>query len=361
MFMLRALDLAARGQGRVEPNPKVGCVIVRDGQIVGEGWHEKFGGPHAEVAALRSAGSQTRGATLYVTLEPCCHYGKTPPCTQAVIAAGVSRVVAAMLDPFSQVAGKGLAELSSAGIQTQVGVLEREARTLLAPYLKLVNLGRPWIIAKWAMTLDGKISSHAGDSRWISGESSRRIVHELRGRVDGILVGRSTALADDPMLTARPAGPRTALRIVVDSHASLPLTSQLVRTAREIPVLLAVSSDAPSDKCQQLRAAGVEVRLCQGVSWADRLDDLLVELGRRRLTNVLVEGGGVLLGSLFDADQIDEAHIFIAPKLIGGEHAVPPLAGRGRDAISQAAQLYDAQIARSGDDLYIHGRLHRPG
>lgn len=360
MFMLRALDLAARGQGRVEPNPQVGCVIVRDSQVVGEGWHQQYGGPHAEVEALRSAGAQARGATLYVTLEPCCHFGKTPPCTQAVIAAGVSRVVAAMRDPFPQVAGQGLAELAAAGIQTQVGVLEREARTLLAPYLKLVTQGRPWIIAKWAMTLDGKISSHAGDSRWISGESSRRIVHELRGRVDGILVGRGTALADDPMLTARPAGPRTALRIVVDSRASLPLTSQLVRTAREIPVLLAVATDAPSDKCQQLRAAGCEVRLCQGMSWADRLDDLLAELGRRRLTSVLVEGGGVLLGSLFDADQIDEAHIFIAPKLIGGEHAVPPLAGRGREAISQAAQLYDAQFARSGDDIYIHGRLHRP-
>ena len=229
--MRRALELAAQGQGAVEPNPMVGCVIARGAEILGEGWHRRFGGAHAEVEALKLAGERARGATVYVTLEPCCHHGKTPPCTRAILDAGVARVVAAMPDPFPQVAGGGLAELRAAGIEVQSGVLEEEARKLNAPYLKLLSTGRPWIIAKWAMTLDGKIATAAGDSRWISCLDSRSIVHQLRGRVDAIVVGRGTAAADDPLLTARPPGPRTAMRIVVDTRASLSPQSQLVRTA----------------------------------------------------------------------------------------------------------------------------------
>ena len=209
--MRRALELAARGEGFVEPNPMVGCVIAQGAEIIGEGWHRRFGQPHAEVEALRMAGDRAAGATLYVTLEPCCHFGKTPPCTRAVLASGVRRVVAAQTDPFPQVRGLGIAELRAAGLSVEVGLLESDARRLIAPYLKLVQTGRPWIIAKWAMTLDGKIATRSGQSRWISGPPSRQLVHALRGRVDAIMVGRETADRDDPLLTARPAGPRTAI------------------------------------------------------------------------------------------------------------------------------------------------------
>ncbi|HTU24438.1 MAG TPA: bifunctional diaminohydroxyphosphoribosylaminopyrimidine deaminase/5-amino-6-(5-phosphoribosylamino)uracil reductase RibD, partial [Pirellulales bacterium] len=206
--MARALELAARGLGRVEPNPLVGCTIVNQGDVVGEGWHGQFGGPHAEIEALRVAGPHAAGATMYVTLEPCAHFGKTPPCTQAIVAAGIRRVVAATVDPFPAVGGQGLTELREAGIEVSVGQSAEEARRLNAPYFKLVETGRPWLIAKWAMTLDGKIATRSGASRWISSRDSRQIVHALRGRVDAVLVGIGTALADDPLLTARPAGPR---------------------------------------------------------------------------------------------------------------------------------------------------------
>ncbi len=357
--MARALELAARGEGLVEPNPMVGCTIVRDGETVGEGFHARFGGPHAEIAALESAGPRARGATVYVTLEPCCHQGKTPPCTQALVAAGVSRVVVAQQDPFVRVAGAGVAELRAAGIEVEVGLCEAEARRLNAPYLKLTRTGRPWIIAKWAMTLDGKISTRSGDSRWISSRASRDIVHRLRGRVDAILVGRSTAEADDPLLTARPPGPRTAARIVVDTNASLPLTSQLVRTARQAPVMVAVGSAAPRESVDGLIAAGCDVIVCEGDAHKVRLKNLLDKLGSRLMTNVLVEGGGKLLGSLLDADEVDEVHVFVAPQIVGGAAAGNPVAGIGIELMSHAIQLPDATIEQIGCDAYFHGRVKR--
>jgi len=356
--MRRALELAARGQGQAEPNPLVGAVLVQtDGTVVGEGWHKKYGGPHAEIEALRVAGQRANGATLYCTLEPCCHHGKTPPCTDAILAAGVKRVVAALRDPFPAVAGGGIAQFEAAGIEVQVGLLEEEARRLNAPYLCLLEQGRPWLIAKWAMTLDGKMASRIGDSRWISGEASLRVTHQLRGRVDAIMIGSGTALADDPLLTARPAGPRTALRVVVDSHARLPLESQLVKTAREVPVLVAVGPDAQADACEKLTAAGCELFVCPASNSQERLQQLLAELGRRRLTNVLVEAGGRLLGSLFDLGHIDEAHVFIAPKLIGGASSGSPLGGVGLERMAQAALLHEPVIRHLGEDLYVSGRL----
>src|SRR5437660_9299144 len=242
IWMRRALELAERGRGYDEPNPLVGAVTVRDGQIVGEGWHQRFGEAHAEVNALAAAGEAVRGATLYVTLEPCCHFGKTPPCTEVVLRSGVTRVVAAMLDPYPQVAGQdpqfagqGTAILRSAGIQVDVGLGEREASRLNGPYLKLLATGRPYVHVKWAMSLDGKIATRTGDSKWISGKASRHWVHALRGKMDAIVVGGGTARADDPLLTVRPPGPRTPVRVVVCGAHSLSLGSQLVRTARETP------------------------------------------------------------------------------------------------------------------------------
>src|SRR5579884_2079657 len=222
VWMRRALELAEHGRGYVEPNPLVGAVVVRDGQLVGEGWHQHYGEAHAEIHALAAAGEGSRGATLYVTLEPCCHFGKTPPCTDAVLRAGIRRVVAAMPDPFPAVAGKGAELLRQAGVTVELGIGEAEARRLNAPYLKLLEKRRPWVHAKWAMTLDGKIATRTGDSKWISNEASRRIVHALRGRMDAVIVGAGTALADDPLLTARPPGPRVATRAVLDSTGRLP-------------------------------------------------------------------------------------------------------------------------------------------
>jgi diaminohydroxyphosphoribosylaminopyrimidine deaminase/5-amino-6-(5-phosphoribosylamino)uracil reductase len=350
-FMRRALELAERGRGYVEPNPLVGAVVVRDGQIVGEGWHERHGEAHAEVHALSAAGSAAQGGTLYVSLEPCCHHGKTPPCTDAIVKAGIRHVVAAMQDPFPQVAGQGEALLRAAGIEIEVGICEPEARRLNAPYLKLLTTGRPYVHAKWAMSLDGKIATRTGDSRWISNEASRRRVHELRGRMDAIVVGIGTVLADDPLLTARPPGPRTPTRIVLDSHGRTPVTSQLVQTARETPTLIVVASPARLE----LSASGCEMLELPGEAGGVALPALMSELGRRRMTNVLVEGGSSVLGACLDARAIDEVHVFIAPKLIGGAAARTPIGGRGVERIAEALSFARWKIEVIEGDLYLHG------
>lgn len=355
--MSRALSLAARGQGYVEPNPMVGCVIARGAEIVGEGWHRRYGGDHAETEALAIAGAGARGATVYVTLEPCCHFGKTPPCSQALIRAGVARVVAAMTDPFAAVAGRGLAELQAAGIAVETGTLEVEAAELNAPYLKLLRTGRPWVIAKWAMTLDGKLATRTGASRWISCDESRGIVHELRSRVDAIIVGRRTAELDDPLLTARPPGPRTPLRVVLDSWGALRSESRLVVSAEETPVLVAVRPECNPAEQTRLRAAGCEVFVCPGEAPADRFAALLAELGRRRLTNVLVEGGAEVFGMMLDSGQVDEVHAFVAPKLFGGRTAPSPIGGWGVERPEKALTLRGLTQRVVGCDLYISGRI----
>ena len=355
--MARALELAIRGQGGVEPNPMVGCVIVADERVVGEGWHARFGGPHAECEALAQAGQAAAGATLYVTLEPCCHHGKTPPCTDAILRAGIRRVVVAHRDPFPRVDGGGISRLRAAGVEVEVGLMEAESRWLNAPYLKRVSEGRPWIIAKWAMTLDGKLAARSGDSRWISCPSSRRCAHQLRGRVDAIMVGAGTARADDPSLTVRPPGVRTPVRIVLDSRAALSVDSQLVRTARETPVLIAAGPHAAGEHCQQLQERGCEVWISRSEDWTQQLLDLLDELGRRQMTNLLVEGGAQVLGSLFDAKLIDEVHVFIAAKMIGGSAAPSPLAGHGLESMQQAIGLSQPAIQVLDGDIHVHGRL----
>ncbi len=361
-YMARAIELARRGEGYVEPNPMVGCVLANDEGVVGEGWHRKFGGPHAEVEALAVAGGRARGATAYVTLEPCSHFGKTPPCAPAMIAAGVRRVIVAQGDPFREVSGKGLAQLVSAGVHVQVGLMHEEAARLNAPYLRRVVDGRPWVIAKWAMTLDGKIATHTGDSRWVSSRPGREIVHRLRGRMDAIIVGRGTAMSDDPLLTARPTSeeiPRVATRIIVDSRSAISSDSQLVRTAAQAPVLIAAGPEAPAENIQRLTRAGCEVFVGQQPHAAARLRELMSELGRRRMTNVLVEGGSQLLGGLFDEDLIDEVHVFIAPKLCGGAAAPSPIGGLGVERIASALRLDQPVTQHTGDDVYITGRVDR--
>lgn len=356
-LMRRALELARRGVGCVEPNPAVGAVISDDqGQILGEGWHQQFGGPHAEVHALKAAGSSARGANLYVTLEPCNHFGKTPPCSQAVIAAGLRRVVIATTDPAKHGSGSGIDELRAARIEVEVGLLDDQAQRLIAPFSRLMSQGLPWVHAKWAMTLDGKIATSSGSSQWISGERSRAIVHQLRGRMDAIITGIGTVLADDPLLTARPPGPRTALRIVLDSTCRLPLDSQLVRTATTAPVMIVTTESAAPDKMDRLREAGVEVLpLAADIEQRPNLLELLRELGRRRVTNVLIEAGGHVIGNFLDQRLINEVHAFIAPKLVGGQNALSPVGGIGIDLMSRSITLRDTEVQTLNGDIYVHG------
>lgn len=373
-WMRHALDLAARGEGFVEPNPQVGCVLVAptDGAgeevLLGEGFHARFGQAHAERAALEDArqrgnGDRLIGATAYVTLEPCCHHGKTPPCTTALIEAGIARVVIAQLDPFPQVAGQGVAALQAAGVNVQVGVEQAAAEQLSAPYFKRLRTGRPWIIAKWAMSLDGKLATRTGDSQWISGPASRSWVQALRGRVDVILVGSRTALLDNPRLTARTpyTPPRTAMRVVLDSHLQLPLHSHLALTARHIPVLLVAGPDASSEKAQQLSDLGCHVHLSPFPDRNQRLDALLEHLvSHYNATNVLVEGGGELLGSLLELQQIDQCEVFIAPKLIGGQAAPSAIGGMGLSALIDSPHATQWRVHPSGEDSHIHMRLSWP-
>jgi len=360
-WMRRALELAERGRGAVEPNPLVGAVVVRYGKLVGEGWHQKYGQAHAEVNALDAAGDAARGATLYVTLEPCCHSGKTPPCTDAVLRAGVARVVAAIIDPFPQVAGDGAAILRAAGLAVEIGLCEAEARRLNAPYLTLLLKKRPYVHAKWAMTLDGKIATTSGDSKWISSEASGRLVHELRGRMDAIVVGIGTVVADDPLLTARPPGPRTPMRIVLDSRLRFPSESQLGRTAREIPVLVVVAEPVNPERVTAVASLAIEVLCMPACDGRPDVNALLQELGRRRFTNLLLEGGSGVFGSFLDAQAIDELHVLVAPKLVGGSTAPSPGGGRGIAAMADALSLAEWHVETVGKDVYLHGWTAAPG
>ncbi len=341
----------------------VGAVIVSaNGDVVGEGFHERFGGPHAEVVAIGLAGAAARGGTLYVTLEPCCHHGKTPPCTEAILAAGVQRVVVAVSDPFPAVAGGGIAALRAGGATVEEAICEDDALRLTAPFRTLVTRGRPWVIAKWAVSLDGLLAAPPGEDRWISSPESRALVHELRGRVDAILVGIGTALTDDPLLSARPEGPRRAVRVVLDSAARLPLGSQLVRTARAWPLLVAVGPAADPARVAALEAAGSEVWRSDAHDPRDRLVALLQELGRRRHTNLLVEGGAAVLEAFFQAELVDEAWAFTAAKVFG-ERTGGATATSGSSAsavrLPEPPPLLVEQVLHPGGDLLVRGLVCR--
>jgi diaminohydroxyphosphoribosylaminopyrimidine deaminase/5-amino-6-(5-phosphoribosylamino)uracil reductase len=359
-WMRAALAAAETARGAVEPNPLVGAALVRHGQLVAIGIHERFGGPHAEINALAAAGPAARGATLYVTLEPCCHFGKTPPCTSAILAAGIRRVVAAISDPFPQVSGAGFTSLQSAGIGVECGTLAGAARAQNAPYLKRVTTGLPYVTAKWAMTLDGKTAVACGDSRWISNERSRTTAHQRRGQMDAIVVGIGTVETDDPLLTARPAGPRCPARIVLDSGCRLRSSSRLAQTARETPVVVVTTDRASAEDRSRLTALGCEVLALPG---PDRVPvaPLLEELGRRGMTNVLVEGGGAVLGSFFDSGQVDAVDIYIAPMIEGGDHGRTAVKGKGHAAMSAAWRVQIVEdVIRIGDDLHFRAIVPQP-
>jgi len=361
-YMQRALAAAEGGRGFVSPNPLVGCVIVKDGRIVGEGYHERYGGPHAEVNALRVAGAEARGATLYVTLEPCCHTGKTPPCTDAVLQAGVARVVMAVQDPNPRVAGGGQAKLRAAGVEVTVGVSETEARRLNEAFLHYIQTQRPFVTLKCAVTLDGKIATRTGASRWITGAEAREHVHRMRHAADALLVGSGTVLQDDPQLTTRlpGGGGVNPLRIVVDSTLCLPLSSQLASVQPDCRTLVATGERAPMDKQRQLENQGVEIlRLPSYADGRVHLEALLTELGSRGIADLLVEGGATLSAALLQRRLVDKVVVFVAPKMIGGD-GINVVAALGVDTMADALQLYGMTSQSVGVDVMLEAYLKPP-
>lgn len=356
--MRRALTLAAQGRGWTSPNPMVGAVVVQGGEIVGEGFHARVGAPHAEVEALRQAGERARGATLYVTLEPCGHQGRTPPCTDAVIQAGIGRVVAATLDPNPLVAGQGVARLHQAGIPTEVGCLQSEAEKLNEAYLTTMRRGRPFGILKAAISLDGKIATRTGESRWISGPLARERVHRLRSEVDTIMVGIGTVLQDDPLLTVRLPGVtvKEPLRVVVDRHARTPLTARILHEG-DRPPLIAVGDEAPADRVSQLERAGVEIAVVPEEAGHLSLGQLARDLASRGILSVLFEGGSGLYASAVGSGVVDRVLLMVAPILIGGREAPSLLGGEGITKLAEAWRIEQVQVDRLGPDLLIEGYL----
>jgi diaminohydroxyphosphoribosylaminopyrimidine deaminase/5-amino-6-(5-phosphoribosylamino)uracil reductase len=360
-YMQRALSLAKLALGNVSPNPAVGAVVTKDGEIVGEGYTQPPGSAHAEVVALRQAGDGAGGAAMYVTLEPCCHFGRTPPCTQAIISAQIAEVHMATLDPNPQVSGRGQAELEAAGIKTYLGEHEEEAREINEAYIKFITTGMPFVIAKFAMSLDGKIATRSGDSKWISGEESRRHVHSLRQMADAIMVGVGTVLSDDPQLTARAGEGATRekqpLRVIVDSFGRTPPQARLFQMPGK--TLLAVAAPLEKGKARQFNGLGAQVLELPSKEGLVDLTELLKALGEREITCVLVEGGGALLGSLFDLGLVDKVVAFIAPIIIGGRNAVTPVAGDGVAEMAEAMRLSRVRTQQFGQDIMISGYMRR--
>lgn len=385
-YMVRALELVARGAGWTNPNPQVGAVIVKDGRIIGEGWHTAYGKLHAEREALAHCTEDPRGATIYVTLEPCCHWGKTPPCTEAVIEAGIARVVVGAPDPNPLVAGKGFEVLREAGIEVIEDVLLGECRAINEVFFHYIQTGLPLVIAKYAMTLDGKIATRTGASRWITSEAARAKVHEDRHRYAAIMVGIGTVLADDPELTSRIPDQETKspLRVVVDSLARIPLTSKLVQTAREIPTLIAVAAQAPAERIAALEEAGCEVfvspvestssasiveqsvskTVAKAAQYAEHdcvdLPALLAYLGKEKaVDSVIVEGGATLLWSFFSEGLVDRVQAYIAPKIFGGAGVPSPVQGLGVETPASAIRCSTPTITRLGQDILLECEVQK--
>ncbi|HEY1597280.1 MAG TPA: bifunctional diaminohydroxyphosphoribosylaminopyrimidine deaminase/5-amino-6-(5-phosphoribosylamino)uracil reductase RibD [Thermoleophilaceae bacterium] len=360
LHLMRAIELAERARGRTSPNPLVGAVVVKDGRVLGEGWHQAAGLPHAEREALAACSEDPAGATMYVSLEPCCHHGKTPPCTDAIAEAKLTRVVVASDDPSEHASGRGLGILRDEGIRVDLaaGAPAHAARLQNQPFRKHAKTGRPHVLFKSAMTLDGKVATATGDSQWISGEQSRAMSHRWRAEVDAVAVGIGTALADDPLLTARVEGVASQpARVVFDSEARLPATSQLVRTAREVPVYLVCSRGASRASTDALEAAGVEVIVAPGENEGARVRSALSELGARGIQSMLLEGGPHLAGAFLDAGEIDEVRLFVAPMLVGGRHARVPLEGQGVEAIDAARRALTSSVERVHDDVLIRAQM----
>ena len=354
-YMRRAMELAERGVGFTNPNPMVGAVIVKGGKVIGEGWHGRCGEWHAERNAFKNCTVPAEGATMYVTLEPCCHYGKTPPCTEAIIEHGIARVVVGMEDPNPLVAGKGIALLREAGIEVVCGVEEEALREQNRVFLKYISTKLPWVAMKTAMTLDGKIATRTGDSKWITGAEARAYVHELRHRFMAIVVGIGTAVADDPLLNCRieGRGVRQPIRVVVDSNARLSLDSQLVKTAGEYRTIVAHTRFAPEESVKALREAGVEMLLCKEKEGLVDVRNLLELLGQSGIDSILLEGGGSLNYTFLAEGLADELYAFIAPKIVGGMNAKTPVEGAGMEKMADAINLELENVLNVGHDVLL--------
>lgn len=358
-YMRRALELAARARGRTSPNPMVGAVLVKDGAVVGEGFHAFAGADHAELEAINDAEGATEGATMYVTLEPCCHYGRTPPCADRIIQAGIRRVVAACEDPNPAVSGKGIAALRAAGIDVEVGLLGAEATRVNEAFFTFIRTGRPFVILKVAASLDGKISTRTGDSRWITGESARQHVHHLRNEVDAVMVGIGTILRDDPLLTTRlgTADQRDPTRVIVDNLARLPLRAKVINRASTAPTFLAVSEMAPRPRLEALEREGVQILVVPGSPRRVSLVNLMEALGKLGFLSVMIEGGAEINASALQESVVDKVLLFLAPILIGGKSTATAVGGEGIDTLRQARRLKELRIERFDDDILIEGYL----
>ncbi|MDO8672096.1 MAG: bifunctional diaminohydroxyphosphoribosylaminopyrimidine deaminase/5-amino-6-(5-phosphoribosylamino)uracil reductase RibD [Dehalococcoidia bacterium] len=360
-YMQRALELARSALGRTSPNPAVGAVIVKVGRVIGEGCTQPAGSAHAEVVALRQAGEDARGATMFVSLEPCSHFGRTPPCSRAIIEAGLAEVHVACLDPNPLVAGRGLAELEAAGIRVCLGERKREATELNEAFNKYITTGQPFVIAKFAMSLDGKIATRSGDSKWITSERARGYVHELRNKVDAVMVGINTVLADNSRLTARPDGEedpdRQPVRIIVDSRGRIPPSSQVFGAPGK--TIVAMTGQIDSASAVRIEEAGGEMLVLPSVDGRVDLASLVKTLGERDITSVLVEGGGALLGALFDAGLVDKVLAFIAPTVIGGRNAPTPVGGLGAGSMAEALRLTRVTVKNFAEDIMISGYTER--
>ena len=364
-YMRRAIELAKKGSGHVNPNPLVGAVIVRDGEIIGEGYHECYGQLHAERNAIANAkkrGNSLEGSTIYITLEPCCHYGKTPPCTEAIIEEKIARVVVGSDDPNPLVSGKGFQMLREKGIEVIPHFLKEECDAMNHVFFHYIRTGTPYVAMKYAMTMDGKIACYTGDSKWVTGEESRAHVQTLRNHYKGIMAGIGTVLADDPMLNCRIEGGRDPIRIIADSHLRIPMDSQLVRTAGQQSLIVACLPDADEEKAVQLQEKGVEVLRIPGVTTADITEEqkevislpvLMKELGARKIDGILLEGGGQLNESALQAGIVDRIYCYIAPKIFGGAQAKTPVEGQGLTRAADAWQFKRIGMQEFGQDILL--------
>lgn len=357
--MQKALALAEKGRGYTSPNPMVGAVVVKNGQILGRGYHQRAGGPHAEVNAIDDAGGQANGATLYVTLEPCNHFGRTPPCTHKILEAGIRRVVVAMTDPNPGVTGGGNQALSEHGVEVTTGICEKEAHRLNEGFVTWITTGRPFVIVKCAATLDGRIATRSGHSQWVTGPAAREVVHRIRHGVDGILVGVKTAIADDPSLTTRLDGEKGSdpTRIILDTHLSLPPSAKMLRQQSEAPTWVVCGPEALEDRRSALEAAGA--RVIQGALQAGRIDlaPLMDQLGREGITSLLIEGGATVIGSALAAGIVDKIHFFYAPKILGGDDGIPICRGSGPESMGESIAVHDLTVSQVGPDVMLQGYL----
>jgi diaminohydroxyphosphoribosylaminopyrimidine deaminase/5-amino-6-(5-phosphoribosylamino)uracil reductase len=359
LWMKYALALAKKGKGWTSPNPCVGAVVVKNGRVVGEGFHTRAVEPHAEVFALQQAGKQARSATMFVTLEPCSHHGRTPPCVDAVLNANIRRVVAAMVDPNPKVNGQGLAQLQAAGVEVVCGVLEEQARKLNEDFIKFKTQGVPFVTLKIAMTLDGKIATTSGESKWITGEKARAYVQRLRHEHDAMLVGINTVLADDPQLTTHLRRGKDPQRVIVDSRARLPLTARVLHPVESsASTWVATTERAPQSRIRKLEQAGAKILQTESTNGRVNLAQLMKMLAAQNMMSVLIEGGGSVAWSALEAGIVDKIIFFIAPKIIGGKDAITAVEGAGR-RLSEAWQLRDVTVRKVGEDEMVEGYVHR--